>query len=122
MKVGKLKKALFGTAIALALLSHNARAESGFELLSQCRSNAPDDTISCMEYLRGVWDGLVWDEALHKSAFLVCPENDRTVTNLDMRKAYVSWATLPQNSKVLSEPSGVGVFRALMQTWPCSNS
>ena len=107
--------AAIAISIGLAQCAPAMAVESGYELYTQCLSNGPGK-LACLNYVRGVWDGLAAADLVKHTGFL-CP--DHTVTGGDMLSLFVNFARLHTNDLSNSAVSVVG--GAYITAFPCGS-
>lgn len=104
---------------ALSVGSHGAQASqgdavTGWELVAQCRTNGPG-LLGCLNYLRGVWDGLAASSYGTKIT-LACARSGG-ITAGELREVFLNYADNHQSE--LHFQSGAVASVAIVKTLPC---
>jgi hypothetical protein len=95
-----------------------AEAEQlGSALAMECENTphtAPLDYVSCVSYLRGVWDGIIETQERTGKGVL-CTK--RPVTSDQLRRIYLKWAN--SHPSLLSHSAGYTAVIAFTAAYPC---
>lgn len=107
-------------AIAAALfVGHGAYASqgdpvTGWQLVAQCRSNGPG-MLACLNYLRGVWDGLA--ASSYGTKITLACAGSSGITAGDLREVFLNYAD--NHPSELHFQSGAVASVAIVKTLPC---
>ena len=115
-----MRKIFAAAAVAAIVVgSHGAKASqgdpvTGWQLVARCRTNGPG-VVSCLSYLRGVWDGLAASSYATKIT-LACA-GAKGITAGELREVFLNYAD--NHSSELHFESGAVASVAFVQTLPC---
>lgn len=112
-------KTIAAATIAIVAFAGSAQASqgdpvTGWQLVAQCRTNGPG-LLACLNYLRGVWDGLA-ASSYGTKVTLACAGSGG-ITAGEMREVFLNYAD--NHPAELHFESGAVASVAFVKTLPC---